>query len=669
MFLLSRMSIRVKIIILSLFGILGMVLVSGVNGYIDLLRRSDQEVGKLSQETVQMALERGRVELKVMNGETGKLEAEHKGMSDSIAKGLTQIKETSKNDETRSLAQAILIDEEAHSKIFSTVLNNVRAINQDKQAIIETLKELSGKLGSVIETINAEEVELSMEGEDLDPTKGSLRMELKDFNSQWDKRLLNIQELFLIGDSAAYIAEKQALQSASELKGNNIQTLVKVLNTEDITKNWESVGADLKIIDDLEASVFSLWEKNRQLSEKINTAAAKFKANVMTISHLSRTNIDKSAGLARTLSIGTTVTGIVLLILFSLVIVRSIVTPLNSTIDMFKDIAEGEGDLTKRLETGGKDEISEMADWFNTFLENLGRIIGQVTRNAVTLEDSSKELSGISTQMSEDASQTAQRANTVAAAAEEMSSNMSSVAVAMEESSTNLNAVATASEEMSSTVNEIARNTEKARTISEGAVSQVETATDQMTHLRKAAEDIGKVVETITDISEQVNLLSLNATIEAARAGDAGKGFAVVANEIKDLAAQTANASNDIKVKIANIQDSSSQSLGGMEKISVVIQEVDAIVATIAASVEEQSASSGEIAQNISHASSGIEDVNQNITQSSNVTSEITQDISGVNTAAEKMAQGSSKVNESAVALSTLASNLGELVNRFKTEI
>ena len=352
----------------------------------------------------------------------------------------------------------------------------------------------------------------------------------------------------------------------------------------------------------------------------------------------------------------------VLILLASLTIVR----PINEAVKGLKDISEGEGDLTKRLKITGKDEVGILASSFNQFVEKLHAMITDITQGVTTLSASSEELAAISDEMTSGAAHTSGKAGTVATAAEEMTANMNTVSAAMEESSTNVNTVASAAEEMNATINEIARNAETARGISANAVSKVEASTDMMNELGAAAQAIGQVVETITDISEQVNLLSLNATIEAARAGEAGKGFAVVANEIKDLAKQTSDASMDIKEKIVHIQKSSAGTLTGMGEISEVITQVNDIVATIAAAVEEQSAATREIAENINQASSGIEEVNQNVSESSVVAHDITKDISDVNQAASEMADRSTQVQESAEELSKLAASLDSMVGRFK---
>ena len=349
-----------------------------------------------------------------------------------------------------------------------------------------------------------------------------------------------------------------------------------------------------------------------------------------------------------------------------LYIAVGLVRALRSMIASFRDIAEGEGDLTRRIEVRSRDEIAELAGWFNAFLARLQADIRRIAENARNLNGSSGELAEVARQLSGSASETSSRADNVAAAAEQMSTSLNTVAAAMERSANSASTVATAAEEMSATINEIARNSEKARGIVEQANRQTELATGNMDTLGKAAQDIGKVVDTIAGISGQVNLLALNATIEAASAGDAGRGFTVVASEVKELAKQTSEATQEIAHRISNIQSSTGGTIDGIREITEVIGLVNSVVGTIASAVEEQSAATREIASNIALASQSLLQVSGNVTESSAAAAEITRNIAVVNQGSGAIAQGSGQVQASADTLRQAGAELEAIVGGFK---
>lgn len=349
-----------------------------------------------------------------------------------------------------------------------------------------------------------------------------------------------------------------------------------------------------------------------------------------------------------------------------LIISLGIVNNLKMMVVSFQDIVEGDGDLTKRIEIKAQDEIAELAHWFNTFLEKLQNMIGDIAHNASAVDEESTSLSTIAANLDANSTETTALSESVAAAAEEMTVNINNVAAAMEESTTNTSMVASAAEEMSATINEIASNVEQAHSISEKAVTQAETTTERMAELGASADAINKITETITDISEQTNLLALNATIEAARAGDAGKGFAVVANEIKELAKQTAEATLDIKKQIDEVQSTTTTTIGEIEEITTVINSINKIVSTISTAVDEQSSATQEIATSINQAAVGLSEVNENVSQVTSVSGNISQDITQVNTAAGDISESSTKVNSASTDLQQLAADLKQAVNSFK---
>ena len=364
------------------------------------------------------------------------------------------------------------------------------------------------------------------------------------------------------------------------------------------------------------------------------------------------------------------VSGILCAIIISmcLVIMFGISSSLKNIIFSVKDIAQGEGDLTKRVELKSKDELGELGTLFNIFLDKLQDIIRTLARETVGVDSASGNLSLISDEMTKGAVATSGRADTVAAAAEEMSSSLASVAAAMEESSNNTNLVAAASEQMDATINEIAKNAEKTRNISEEAARKINETGKMMDKLNRAANSIGKVTETINEISEQTNLLALNATIEAARAGEAGKGFAVVANEIKELARQTAAATQDIQGQIDNVQTVSTNTIESINEVIQVINNAKEMVATIAAAVTQQSSATQEISTNIEQLSYGIQEVNQNVNQSSQAAKNISSDIALVNDASTEMADNSSHLQARSAELKDMAEKLRSIVDNFKID-
>jgi methyl-accepting chemotaxis protein len=345
---------------------------------------------------------------------------------------------------------------------------------------------------------------------------------------------------------------------------------------------------------------------------------------------------------------------------------RTIAGPIRRAADMLKDIAEGEGDLTRRLEVATADEIGDMARYFNLFVEKLQGIITRIASNASTVASSATELSAVSTETAHSVQTISGKTTAVAAAAEEASASTMTMSLNISNASSNLESVASATEEMSSTISDLASNSAKARAVSEEANRQAQAVSQAMLGLGKDANEIGKVTETIMAISSQTSLLALNATIEAARAGAAGKGFSVVASEIKELAQQTSLATDEIKGRISAIQSSTSGAIRDIEAIDAVIKEMNEIVSTIAAAIEEQAAVTKEVATSISRASEGVRESNDQVTETATTSRLIAADISVVQTAVAGVASGGDHIRSSASELSNLAEQLQALVGRFR---
>ena len=359
--------------------------------------------------------------------------------------------------------------------------------------------------------------------------------------------------------------------------------------------------------------------------------------------------------------------GVVLGGLTAFFLTRSITEPIKECVGFTGLLAAGDfsKDVPEVLR-GRADEMGDLARAFHSMVGNTRKLLREVSDGMQTLGTSASELAAVSSQTSQAVKSMSEKTCTVAAAAEESSANTVSVAASMEQTSTNLVSVAAATEEMSATVGEIATNAEKARVISGQATAQAEAVSAFMQQLGSAAKEIDKVTESITRISSQTNLLALNATIEAASAGEAGRGFAVVANEIKELARQTAKATENIKEKIAGVQASTDSAITGIQKISSVINDVGSIIVGIAAAIEEQSSVTKAVAGNIAQASLGVKDANVRIAQTASVSKSMASDLAAVNAAVADVRQGGENVRTSTVELSKVCEQLKTTAGQFK---
>jgi methyl-accepting chemotaxis protein len=350
----------------------------------------------------------------------------------------------------------------------------------------------------------------------------------------------------------------------------------------------------------------------------------------------------------------------------------AVIGPLNVAAKYVDDISLGlseanqilqamaANDYTRRVPSNTRVKITDTYNGdFNTIKNNLNSCIdglmevGAATnKTADTLQASMKSIAENAQALSSSSQQLAATSQQMSSNAEETSAQASTVATATQQVTTNLNSVATGAEEMTSTVQSISSNAGEAAKVTAEAVKTANGANATVAKLGESSAEIGQVIKVITSIAQQTNLLALNATIEAARAGEAGKGFAVVANEVKELAKQTAKATEDISQKITAIQDDTKRAVDSIGSITAIINQINDISGTIATAVEEQSATTNEMSRNVQEAAKG--------------SGEISQNIQGVATAADSTTRGAQDTLKAAQQLTEMATQLRNLVDQFK---
>ena len=441
--------------------------------------------------------------------------------------------------------------------------------------------------------------------------------ETRTYDAKFDTALSSYRAAELTGRQSA-AAKNLADQSTAfrQLRDQRLIPLITSGRTSEFASLYNKEGAPLTAA--AQAAVTDLFTSQNEVA-----AAAVQAANA---SYQSR----------RTTMITFTVIGMLLSVALCLWVVRLITRGLRGVMTSLTAVADG--DLTRHTEVRSRDELGEMAGAVNSAVENMRLTVRTIDQCSASLAAASEELTGTSTHIAASAEEAAAQAGVVAAAADEVSRNVQTVAAG--------------SEQMSASIREIAQNANEAAQVASDAVLAADTATGTVGKLGESSTEIGNVVKVITSIAEQTNLLALNATIEAARAGEAGKGFAVVANEVKDLAQETARATEDISRRVDTIQSDTLGAVESIGEISRIIGRINDFQLTISSAVEEQTATTAEMNRSVSEAATG--------------SAEIATNISGVATAAQMTTQGVNDSQRASEDLARMSGELQSLIGRFR---
>ncbi len=377
------------------------------------------------------------------------------------------------------------------------------------------------------------------------------------------------------------------------------------------------------------------WEEIQQANDKTDDAIDSAKDVFTAQIEAQHVELVSSSGRTAQLVVLVLLAGLILVTAVGAAVSRAIVRPLRRCVAGLDAVAEG--DLTTRVEIEGRDELSHLGSSLNRTVEVVRDAVRLMGASAGSLSASSQQMSAAAATISVSAEEASAQANVVAAAAEQVSRNVQSVA--------------TGSDEMGASIREIAQNATDAAQVAAGAVGVAASTNATISKLGESSTEIGNVVKVITSIAEQTNLLALNATIEAARAGEAGKGFAVVANEVKELAQETARATEDISRRVEAIQADTAGAVSAIAEISEVIERINDFQVTISSAVEEQTATTNAM--------------NRSVTEAATGSTEIAANITGVARAAATTTEGVSQSQHTAAELARLSTQLEEVCRRF----
>ncbi len=478
---------------------------------------------------------------------------------------------------------------------------------------------------------------------------------------------------YLVDNSEQALVSAQSQMSFAMQAGKNMRRMVN--GTKQSALLADFLSAEQGYVSALDAAAAAIQSRNEIFGGKLGVIGPEISAAIEEIKLQAKQQQDAigpaaAAAIDQTHMMNYVLSGLAIVIgsIAAIAIARGIVKPISGMTVAMDRLAHK--DLNVHIPaTDHKDEVGDMAKAMQVFKDNMVRAeeLSQQQekerleriRRAELIEALNRDFdAGISEVLSTVAAASQQlqaSASTMTAIASESTDRATTVAAAAEEASANVQTVATAAEELSASISEIGRQVQRSSEIAADAASRAEVTHDRVRGLSRAANKIGEVVQLITDIAEQTNLLALNATIEAARAGDAGKGFAVVASEVKNLANQTAKATDEIAQQIGSVQFETEEAVKAIDDIVRIVEEINDVSGSIASAVEEQNAATSEIARNVQEAAAGTE--------------EVTTTIAGVSKAAGEAGAASTQVLSASEDLNSQSRHLQSMVDKFLADV
>ncbi len=536
--LLGKSTIKAKILILPVLGILGMTFLAGMNWYLNKRKSHDMELQKLSLGISKAALNQIMAEKEYLaTGDESLISIYKKASSELDSLVHTLEKETGEQD-ISELAKEIISIKGEHDKIFASMVDNNRALEQTKTTLVKKLDMVMHNLKEIVQAIDAQEANLLMEGEVLDASKASLRKELKDFIGFGNRKLLNIQNLLLFGDGELFRKTRQKLTQEMKKQARNVENVLAVVASPEFNSKWQTSQKLLKELRTTGDSFYVIWKKNQTLLPKLKKTAGDIVERAEKIDALIREDIAESTRLGNRIGFGSTILGIIALLGLGVFVTRGISNSLSYYAQNLKDAADQVASASQQVSSASQ-----------TLAEGASEQASAIEETSSSLE----EMSAMTKQNAENASQ----------------------------------------------ADSLMKETNR---VVEDAGHAMEELTLSMEEVAKASEQTQKIIKDIDEVAFQTNLLALNAAVEAARAGEAGAGFAVVADEVRNLAMRAAEAAKntallieDTVKKVKQGSEVVGKSNEAFSKVAENSSKVGELIGEIAAASNEQAEGIGQI--------------------------------------------------------------------------
>lgn len=524
-------TVRARIVLILLVGILGMGVLVGVNKILDLQKNRNIRMGLESQAIRTGILNVNQIEEAFINRHDPALLEEYGELREAFERKLKSVGAAASNSRIESLVGEIDRVEKQNAGAFSSVVEVVQQMDKDMDALNQTIREMNGIMSKMIGEIDAKEGRLMMDGEFLGQTEAGLRWELKDFLNYGRDKVLSIFRLLLFSNMEAYQTTREALAETREIKLNNINTMVQAAGNDEYTSGWESVKGYLPKIDSLETAVASAWKEKHALTATLKKTGEQVQETAQKIVDQTQERIEQGDRTGDLIAVIFGAGSILLLLVLGFFVSRSTNRSLRGMID--------------------------------------------------GLTQSSEQVAGASAQVSSSSHSLAEGSSEQAASIEETSSSLEEMSAMTRRNAENANQASALSSEN--------------RETTQSCSHTMQEMSESISEVDQASKDTQKIVKTIDEIAFQTNLLALNAAVEAARAGEAGAGFAVVADEVRNLAMRAAEAARDTSTQIDDIgkkirgsMDQVSRSLEEFGRVEESSGKMDELMIEISTASDEQ---------------------------------------------------------------------------------